>query len=165
MDTNEQSLPPQRTEEEVVWDAEFGTPGASRDSNIPGVLADLAKLAVQLPVALVQMPLAMLPDDTARHARSAVREGFLAVRSLLAAIGDGIEDLLADPEARKRSTVAGPQGTWGSGRQAAPTGKLKRIEVQDEVSETGAVEPAARIDLDEQGNSQEGRGLRADIDY
>jgi hypothetical protein len=165
MDTNEQGTPYQRTEEEVVWDAEFGTPSASRDSNVPGVLADLAKLAIQVPVAIVQMPLAMLPDDTARHARSAVREGFLAVRSLLGAIGDGIENLLADPSAGKSATVAGPPGTWGTGRQATSTSKLKRIEVQDEVSEKGSVEPGTGVNIDDLGNSQEGRGLRADIDY
>ena len=165
MDTNEQNRPHERTEEEVAWDAEFGTPGAARDSNIPGVLADLAKLAIQVPIALVQMPLAMLPDDTARHARAAAREGFLAARSLLGAIGDGIENLLSDPSGGK-APVSGPQGSWGTGRQAAmPTGKLKRIELQDEVSEKGSAESGSGITIDELGNSTEGRGLRADIDY
>jgi hypothetical protein len=165
MDTNDHTRPHERTEEEVAWDAEFGTPGSSRDSNIPGVLADLAKLAIQVPLALVQMPLAMLPDDTARHARAAAREGFLAVRSLLGAIGDGIENLLSDPSGGK-PPVSGPQGSWGTGRQAAmPTGKLKRIELQDEVSEKGSAESGTGITIDELGNSTEGRGLRADIDY
>ena len=165
MDTNEQTRPVDRTEEEVAWDAEFGTPGGTRNSDIPGVLADLARLAIQVPVAIVQMPLAMLPDDTARHARSAAREGFLALRALLGAIGDGIENLLADPSGSKPATVAGPQGTWGTGRQAVLPAKVKRIEVQDEVSEKGSAETGTGASIDELGNSTEGRGLRADIDY
>ena len=165
MDTNEQSRPYQRTDEEVAWDAEFGTPGSSRNSYVPGVVADLAKLAVQVPIAVVQMPMALLPDDTARHARAAVREGFLAVRSLLGAIADGIENLLADPSGGTAATVSGPPGTWGSGRQATLSAKVKRIELQDEVSERGSGEVGPGITIDELGNSTEGRGLRADIDY
>lgn len=167
MDTNEQSRPYERTEEEVAWDAEFGTPGSSRDNNVTGVIGDLARLAIQVPVALVQMPLSMLPDDTARHARASVREGFLAVRSLLGAIGDGIESLLADPSAGQRSTVSGPAGTWGTGRQAQATTptRVQRIEVQDEVSETGSGETGTRITIEDVDNSTEGRGLRADIEY
>jgi hypothetical protein len=165
MDTNDQSRPYNRTEEEVAWDAEFGTPGGSRANYVPGVVADLAKLAVQVPVAVVQMPMALLPEDTARHARAAVREGFLAVRSLLGAIGDGIESLLADPSGDRAATVAGPPGTWGSGRQDTMPAKVKRIELQDEVSERGSGETGPGITIDELGNSTEGRGLRADIDY
>jgi hypothetical protein len=165
MDTNEQSRPYQRTEEEVAWDAEFGTPGAFRNSEIPGVVADLAKLAVQVPVAIMQMPFAMLPNDTARHARAAVREGFLAVRSLLGAIGDGIESMLTDTSGGTSRTVAGPPGTWGTARQAPASAKVQRIEVQDEVSEKGTAETGRRITIDEAGSDTEGRGLRADIDY
>ena len=107
MDTNEQSRPYNRTDEEVAWDAEFGTPGRSRTAEIPGVIADLAKLAVQVPIALVQMPMALLPNDTARHARAAVREGFLAVRSLFSAIADGVEGLLSDPSGGRQGREAG----------------------------------------------------------
>ena len=165
MDTNEQTRPHERTEEEVAWDAEFGTPAYSRDNNVTGVIADLAKLAIQIPVAVVQMPMALLPEETALHARAAVREGFLAVRSLFGAVADGVENLLADTSGGKSTTVAGPPGTWGSGRQAAMPAKVKRIQLQDEVSERGSGETGPGITIDELGNSTEGRGLRADIDY
>jgi hypothetical protein len=164
MDSNDPSRPYERTEEEVAWDAEFGTPGSTRDNNVTGFMADVARFAIQVPVALVQMPMALLPNDTSRHARSALREGFLAVRSLLGAIGDGIENLLAEPSSGRRSTVAGPPGTWGTGRQSqtlTTPGKVKRIEVQDEVPESGG----SRIVVEGDDTGTEGRGLRADIEY
>src|SRR6185295_8647028 len=105
----------ERSDEEVSWDAEFANMDERKSSGYPQMLADLGKLVVQVPVALVQMPMSLLPQDTAKHARAAAREGILAVRSLLGAIGDSIEDMLAEPGAKK-PTVAGPEGTWGSGR-------------------------------------------------
>jgi len=118
------------------------------------------------------MPMEMLPNETARHARAAAREGFLAVRSLLGAVADGIENLLAEPSS-KTPTVAGPAGTWGSGRHstttpsATPPGKARRIEVSDEVSERSGGEGEPTITIDDLGDvsEEEGRGLRADIDY
>jgi hypothetical protein len=158
----------ERSDEEVSWDAEFANLDERKGSGYPSMLGDMAKLVVQVPVALVRMPMEMLPDETARHARAAAREGFLAVRSLLGAVADGIENLLAEPSG-KTSTVAGPQGTWGTGRHSTtpgptPPGKARRIEVSDEVSERSGGDGGPGITIDDLGE-QEGRGLRADIDY
>jgi hypothetical protein len=158
----------ERSEEEVSWDAEFANMDQPRESGYPRMLTDLGKLAMQVPVAMVRMPMEILPSDTARHARAAAREGFLAVRSLLGAIADGIENMLSEPSERK-ATVAGPAGTWGSARHSSsgtsstPPGKARRIEVSDEISERTS-EGQGTITIDDLGE-QEGRGLRADIDY
>jgi hypothetical protein len=150
----------QRTAEEIAWDAEFQ---ATRSRSDPvAMVNDLAKLMVQVPVTIVQMPMRMLPNETAMHARAAVREGFLAVRSLFEAIGDGIEDVLSEASQRAGSrTVSGPQGTWGSSRQAAPSttrsSRASRIRIEEET-------PAGEITIEET-ETGEGRGLRADIDY
>jgi hypothetical protein len=115
-----------RTPEEVAWDEEFA------DSNRGGVGSDLRGLltfAVRLPVALIQVPLSMVPEETVRHARAAAFESFMAARSLFSAIGDKIESALAEPGMDTPApTVQGPEGTWGTGR-AAPPAKVKRIEV------------------------------------
>ncbi len=152
-----------RSAEEIAWDEEFSNmKGSSPD--IAAGMADLLALAVKVPVALIQMPLNMLPPEAARHARTAAREGFLAVRSLLGALGDGIEGLLAEANDQPSSTVSGPQGTWGTARQStlpsgiAPSGKAKKIEVSDDSTPAVAISPAEM-------ESTEGRGLRADIDY
>ena len=157
-----------RSDEEVSWDAEFADMDEPRTSRYGAMLADLAKLVVQIPVAVVQMPMSMLPDDTAKHARAAAREGFLAVRSLLGAIADSVEGLLAEPSGGKPPTVAGPAGTWGTGRHntssLTPPGKARRIEISDEVSERGGGDGRPGVTIDDLGE-QEGRGMRADIDY
>jgi hypothetical protein len=156
----------ERSDEELSWDAEFANMDERKSRGYPQMLADLGKLVVQVPVALVQMPMSLLPQDTAKHARAAAREGFLAVRSLLGAIGDSIENVLAEP-GEKKPTVAGPAGTWGSGRHNTasliPPGKARRIEVSDEVSERSGGEGQTSITIDELGD-QEGRGLRSDKD-
>ena len=147
----------ERTAEEIAWDEEFADVRGSNDFTT--TVSDLLALAIKIPVAIIQMPINMLPTDTRRHARSAVREGFLAARSLVGAIGDGIESMLADP-AESRPPVGGPPGTWGTARHGsqqskaggnneASSGKVKRIEFEDE----------------EEAPPGEGRGLRADIDY
>lgn len=167
MDNSAKDSAYQRSEEEIAWDAEFADMNDRSDTNVASVLGDLAKLVVQVPMALIQMPMAMLPEDTARHARAALREGFLAVRSLVGAVADGVESLLAEPSAGK-PPVKGPQGTWGSARQttsgvgAPPPGKVRRIEVSDEVPESSGSDARS-----EQGdmNLPEDRGMRADIDY
>jgi hypothetical protein len=118
-----------RTPEELAWDDEFKEDKAR---NIGSDLGDALKFAVRLPGAILSN---VVPDETARHARAAARESFLALRSLLGAIGDGIEDMLAEPETSPRSaTVKGPPGTWGTARTDTPTpiiGKAKRIEISD----------------------------------
>jgi len=76
----------------------------------------------------------MIPDETARHARAAAREGFLALRTLFGAVGDRIEEMLQEPGTTTVDTdagaVKGPPGTWGSSRAASS--KVKRIEVDDD---------------------------------
>lgn len=171
--TNNKGDSHERSEEEVSWDAEFADMEEPKEKGYPTMLADLAKLVVQVPSALVQLPKAILPEDTARHAKAALREGFLALRSLLGAIGDGIEGMLTDEATGKpAATVSGPQGTWGTARysstpSAPPPGKARRIELSDEVSERSGSDGATRITIDDLGSDteEEGRGLRADIDY
>ncbi len=148
----------ERSAEEIAWDEEFRD---NKDNGVASVLSDLLVLAVKAPSALIQMPMSLLPEETARHSRAAAREGFLAVRSLLGAIGDGIENLLAEPEGKAGAAVQGPPGTWGTARQkpsasSAASSKVKRIEIG------GDAEPPAPVEGVESG---EGRGLRADIEY
>jgi hypothetical protein len=160
----------ERSAEEIAWDREFND---TRDS-ITATVSDLAKLAVRVPVALIRMPSVMLPPDTRRHARAAARESFLAVRSLMSAIGDRIEDMLAEPAVDTRGTVGGPPGTWGTARQtvystttattttpSAPatttstSTRVKRIEVTEE----------SQAPLSDDEQPPQDRGLRADIEY
>jgi hypothetical protein len=113
----------ERTPEEVAWDEEFA------DTNKRGLGADLRDLfvfAARLPRALIDVPMSIVPEETARHARAAALESFLAVRSLLSTIGDNIEDMLAGSGAA--DPAKGPEGTWGTGR-ATSSAKVKRIEV------------------------------------
>ena len=109
--------PIERSAEEVAWDQEFGEP---KKNDVMSVVGELAALAVKVPVTIISMPLQLIPQETRRHSRAAVRESFLAVRSLLGAVGDGIESILADPEERA-AAPGGPDGTWGSRRQQMPT--------------------------------------------
>jgi hypothetical protein len=166
--------PYQKSDEELSWDTEFANMDDPKGRSYSGMLGDLAGLVVRVPRALLQLPLALLPDETARHARAAAHEGFLAFRSLVAAVGDGIESLLVEPRGA-RPTVSGPAGTWGTGRSgtassasspggANPPGKARRIELNDEVSERGGGDGQPTINIDDLSD-QEGRGLRADIDY
>lgn len=164
-----------RSEEEVAWDKEFQD---DKNMSLPEAVADMLKLVVKVPVAILQMPLSIIPEETAQHTRAAVRETFLAFRSLLGAIGDGIESILADPE-----PTSGPDGTWGTGPKPrtqsasapASTGpstgsKSKRITLSDEPDEAqprpsegaGAESSSAQ---DDDADTPETRGLRADIDY
>ena len=122
----------ERTAEEIAWDEEFKDERQS--SSLAGDLQGLARFAVRVPVALAQAATDMVPEETARHARAAAREGFLAVRTLMGAVGDRIEEMLQEPGTTTAGddagTVKGPPGTWGSGRTAS--GKVKRIEVDDD---------------------------------
>ena len=142
-----------RTPEEVAWDEEFADP---KRSNLGSDLRDLMVFAAKLPRALIEMPMSIVPEETTRHVRAAALESFLAVRSLLSAIGDNIESLLAGPDlgTGRPPTHKGPEGTWGTGRasgsgaaagrggsRTAPTptpGKVTRIEVGD----SAPIEPA-----------------------
>jgi hypothetical protein len=124
----------ERTPDEIAWDEEF------KDESSRGLasdLGDMVKFAARLPGAILSN---IVPDETARHARAAAREGFLAIRSLLGAIGDGIEDILAEPsKPSSTATVQGPPGTWGTGRTNQPTpisGKSRRIDISDDTSDT-----------------------------
>lgn len=156
-DVSKEKADTERSAEEIAWDEEFEEAKGSND--FATTVSDLLALAIKIPVAIVQMPINMLPPDTRRHARAAVREGFLAARSLVGVIGDSIESMLADPSDSLGTPVSGPPGTWGTARhspqQSKATGsteaspsKVKRIELEDEEVPPG-----------------EGRGLRADIDY
>jgi hypothetical protein len=156
-----------RSAEEAAWDEEFNNTRGR--TGVGSTLGEVAKLSVQVPGAVASMTASMFPQDTRRHARAAVREGFLAVRSLLGAIGDGIESALSDKDAtgsaRQPLSTSGPAGTWGTAPSAAsptPTGaRARRIEISD-LDTTGT--PTASTGDDEDDAPDE-RGLRADIDY
>lgn len=170
-ESNAEEAAGERSEEEVAWDKEFKE---DKDLGLTSAIADLVKLAVKVPVVIVQMPSSIIPKETARHTRAAVRETFLAFRSLLGAIGDGIENILSEPE-EKPATVSGPDGTWGTARtSSAKTGtastgsRMKPIQWSDDdtpdiTSETGV--SISDESADEEIGDEEGRGLRADIDY
>jgi hypothetical protein len=160
----------ERSEEEVAWDKEFKE---EKDLGLTSAIADLVKLAVKVPVAIIQMPMNIIPQETARHTRAAFRETFLAFRSLLGAIGDGIENMLAEP-AEKPATVRGPEGTWGTARTASSAtgsttsatstgGRLKPIEWSDD--DTPDIPAGIGEYSEADAGDEEGRGLRADIDY
>jgi hypothetical protein len=126
-------------------------------------LSEAAKLTVQVPSAVASMAASIFPQDTRKHARAAVREGFLAVRSLLGAVADGIESALSERDTsgstRQPLTVSGPAGTWGTATTGASStssggARARRIEIAD----TG---PAG----DEEDDAPDERGLRAEIDY
>ena len=149
----------ERTAEEVAWDEEFKD--SERSDSVASTLGGLAALAVRIPVALVQASVELVPDETRRHTRAAARESFLAMRSLLGAMGDGIERMLTEPEDRQTrppTTVSGPPGTWGTARATRATdttSKARRISVEDTDANGTSND----------GETREGRGLRADIDY
>lgn len=162
----------ERSEEEIAWDKEFLE---EKPESFGSALVDIVKLAVKVPLAILQMPMSLIPEETARHTRAAVRETFLAFRSLLSAIGDGVENALAEP--------SGPDGTWGTGpsqrrSSASPStdtsavstasspqtgSRSRRIEWSDDDAEDGG--DATRVAEGEEGEGDETRGLKADIDY
>ncbi|HST04621.1 MAG TPA: hypothetical protein VLQ48_07785 [Chloroflexia bacterium] len=161
-----------RSAEEMEWDAEFADMSEPKAGGAVGNMSDLAGALLKLPAALIKLPMTLLPDDTAKHARGALREGFLAVRSLVDAVNDNIENMLTEGGSAKPA-VKGPQGTWGSGTQVTGSllpGKVNRIQVEDEVEEMGGGDGSGKhITIDDLGANQaentEGRGMRADIDY
>ncbi len=163
MEDNYTQPAPEKSAEEVSWDAEFAEAGTNSDG-VAGTLAGLAKLAVQVPAAIVQIGADMFPEDARQHARAAVRESFLALRSLLGAVGDSIESVLAEPGegGKQTATVSGPPGTWGTARAAgaSSSSKVKRIEVSESTPSPSSAEAAPT-----ESDVPEDRGLRADIDY
>lgn len=158
-----------RSAEEAAWDEEFNN--TKGRSGVGSTLGEVAKLTVQVPGAVASMTASMFPEDTRRHARAAVREGFLAVRSLLGAIGDGIENALSDKDApaspRQPLSTSGPAGTWGTAPStASPTStgaRARRIEISD-LDSTATPAPTTSTGDDEDDAPDE-RGLRAEIDY
>ena len=155
-----------RSAEEAAWDEEFNSTTAR--TGVGSTLGEVAKLSVQVPGAVASMTASMFPQDTRRHARAAVREGFLAVRSLLGAIGDGIESALSDKDApgttRQPLSTSGPAGTWGTAPSSTgplATGtRARKIEIAD-LDSTPAATPLG----DDEDDAPDERGLRAEIDY
>jgi hypothetical protein len=160
----------ERSAEEMAWDREFEEP---KKTDFLSGITEFAKLAVQVPVTIVTTPFRLIPEETTRHGRAAVRESFLAMRSLLGAVGDGIERILADPD--KQAEESGvPDGTWGTrptSRQPSTGSKARRIALTDSDADSPVdMEDAAQIAIDAQAAEEEeevgeGRGLRADIEY
>jgi len=100
--TGNTGSPYERSQEEVSWDAEFANMNDKRGSG-PRLLNDMTRVMTRVPGAVARMPMDVIPDETAMHARAAVREGFLAFRSLLSAIADGVEGMLGEPSGKKAS--------------------------------------------------------------
>ncbi len=161
-----------RSAEEAAWDEEFNN--TRQRSGVGSTVGELARLTVQVPGAIASMTASMFPQDTRRHARAAAREGFLAMRSFLGAIGDSIENALSDRDStttpRQPLGTSGPAGTWGTApstmsplstaNTGASTGsRARRIEIADLDST-----PATSTTTDEDDAPDE-RGMRADIDY
>jgi hypothetical protein len=137
MDNTTNNAASERTADERAWDAEFREeqPQSGWASDVKG----LVKFAVRLPVALIQMPMALVPDETARHARRAAHESFLAFRTLMSAMGDGIERMLEQPaDAPVPGEVQGPAGTWGTAPAAHTSPKVKKVEIMDDSSDLPA---------------------------
>lgn len=169
----------ERSAEEVAWDKEFSEP--KKNDFLNGV-SEFAKLAVQIPVTIVTLPFKLIPEETTRHGRAAVREGFLALRSLLGAAGDGIERMLIDPS-DEIASPEGPDGTWGrrrdmarraqatdAGTSTGTEGRARRIEWTDDEEPSANMEEQAKEALATQSDEEdeevgEGRGLRAEIEY
>lgn len=163
-----------RSAEEIAWDEEFNNTRTSR--SVGNTIGELGRMTAQAPGAIASMTASMFPQDTRRHARAAVREGFLAVRSLLGAIGDSIEEALADRDdtpgsARTPLGVSGPAGTWGTaastgGSTAPGTGgaRARKIEIAD-TDLSGISTTSISETTEEEDDAPDERGLRADIDY
>jgi hypothetical protein len=162
MDDTNMGRSVERSAEEVAWDEEFND--TRRGNSAASTITNMARLAISVPTALMRMPMQILPRDTAQHARAATLESFLAVRSLMSAIGDRIEEALTDSGSTSAG-VQGPAGTWGTARTTSTTAtsatpsKAKRISIE----ETTVSAPDSAMGAS--GESEEGRGLRADIEY
>jgi hypothetical protein len=153
-----------RSAEEAAWDEEFNN--TRERTGVSSTIGERAKLTVQVPGAIGSMTASMFPHDTRKHARAAVRESFLAVRSLLGAIGDGIENALSDKDTptnmRQPLTTSGPPGTWGTapsstGPLTTTSSRARRIEIADL--------DATPTSTGDEDDAPDERGLRADIDY
>ena len=55
---------------------------------------DLLEQLVRVPATLAQIPLQVLPEDTATHARNAAAEGMKAVRTLVEGISRGVDEMM-----------------------------------------------------------------------
>jgi hypothetical protein len=55
---------------------------------------DLLEQLVRVPATLAQIPLQVLPEDTATHARNAATEGMKAVRTLVEGISRGVDEMM-----------------------------------------------------------------------
>lgn len=78
---------------------------------------DLLEQLVKVPATLAQIPLQVLPEDTATHARNAATEGFAAVRTLLDSMAHGIDEVMQSQ--RDRMAASGSTHT-GVGDPRAP---------------------------------------------
>ena len=137
-----------RTDEELAWEEEFKS---GSNGGLGGTVRGAVRFATRLPIALVEVPLEFVPSETRRHAKAAVRETFLAVRSLFGAMADTVEGVLSDPNAVTVTTVQGPPGTWGTARSSASSTtsstKVKRIQVTEEEELEGKVPTDAPGDM------------------
>lgn len=80
---------------------------------------DLIEQLVKVPATLAQIPLQVLPEETATHARNAATEGFAAVRTLLDSISKGVDEVLKAQRERMSSMGSTRTGVGGVHDQAA----------------------------------------------
>jgi hypothetical protein len=75
---------------------------------------DLLEQLVRVPATLAQIPLQVLPEDTATHARNAASEGFSAVRSLVDSMSRGVDEMIKAQRERMNNQRGG-LGSMGGG--------------------------------------------------
>jgi hypothetical protein len=62
--------------------------------NVGDQVGNILKQVFRFQVGLVTLPINLLPSKARYHAKNSIKEGFLAVRSLVDGVNDGIEDTL-----------------------------------------------------------------------
>ncbi|HUS14478.1 MAG TPA: hypothetical protein VM536_05590 [Chloroflexia bacterium] len=81
---------------------------------------DLLEQLVRVPATLAQIPLQVLPEDTATHARNAASEGFAAVRTLVDTMSRGVDDLMKAQRERMNSQRNAGMGSTGTSMSSTP---------------------------------------------
>jgi hypothetical protein len=104
---------------------------------------ELLEQLVKVPGTLAQIPLQVLPEDTATHARNAATEGFAAVRSLLDVMTKGVDQVLRDQRERMAnmgSTRTGVGGTSAPSEEPAADTQTRALDSGSAESSSPAAE-------------------------
>ncbi len=96
------------TEPDLMGDEpieEFDNIGRETRRAVGGV-GNLIGQVIRLQFGLLTLPLNLLPEKSRYHAKNSVREGFLAIKSLVDEVTDGIDDGLNRSMDRDRMRVS-----------------------------------------------------------